>query len=495
MACSANINDINNALSSEIFSTIQNDSELSMKMEQVINDFVNNSNDILAGNMWDVEKRKLQKYMELLVRQSKVETQLYNDLKEALLLIKNYLGQYEELDLKNLDELKITVKDIESKIANLRKMMKETKIVNVYEKETLIKSYETSLYDNDYLRKEISNAQELLEKTKRLIDKIEGLEDVMNRAQVILNQTYSQIEKYNNDVESIDNNGNIWATGAVGLVNFAGGVGKVAENVVDGILWTGGGLIFTIGDWVGADTAKGRQDLARAIGTDVVGGVVSVFFEETEFGRDLNNNSYYSYDSQQMQGVHNLANGATTFVAETLLPTPVAVAFGSFHNVGAKAEELYANDTNSLGGLGGDYGWRITASGVEGGINGYLSNNAVKEIKGFVNHGFGYYNEVGGITRPYSGMKDFVDSNLGDILGETTIDAISNISGTFSDNGNLSARDVIAGAGQAVSEQFIALGPRSPNMAQISSPIIDVIQGTGIDDATLDWLNANNERR
>lgn len=485
MAYSASINDINNALSSEIFSTIHNDSEVSLKTEQAINNFINNSNDVLVGNMWDIERGKLQKYNELLTQQSNVEKQLYNDLREALWLIKDYLGEDEELDLKNLDELKITVKDIEVKITNLRKLMRETKTVNVYEGDTLISSYETSLYNNDALQEEIKKSQELLDEAKRLIDKIEGLENVMNKAQVILDQTYSQIEKYNNDVENIDNKGNILATGAVGLVNFVGGVGKSAENVIDGILWTGGGLIFTIGDWLGIDTTKGRQDLAEAIGTDVVGGAVSDFFEETTIGRSLNSNSYYSYDSLQMQGVYNCANGATTFVAEALLPTPLAIAFGSFHNIGAKSEELYASDMNALGGLGGDYGWQITASGVEGGINGYLSNNAAKEIKGLYSN---YVGNAGRITTPYSGMGDFVRSNADDIFIETGIDAFSNIAGTFADNGNLSATDVLAGAGQAIGEQTLAILPGSPNFAQIASPVLDIAQGTGIDDTIVNSL-------
>lgn len=493
MAYSANIDEINGVLSSGVLTTLQNDSEESVATIGTINGFIDGSNNVLVGEMWDVERQKLQRYNELLTQRANVEMQLQTALTEALQLIKDYMGDDADLDSAKLPELKNTVKQIERQIANIQAMMRETKTVDTYDDEgKWTGSYEVPAHDNAALQQQINELQPVLDEANRLVEKIEGLQAIMDRSQAIIDQAYSQLQQYEKAVDNVENTGNIWATIAVGGINFLGGAGKTVENVVDGILWTGGGALFTIGDWLGFNTDNARRNLASTIGTDVVGGAVSTIFEETAWGSSLNANSYYSYDSDAMQTIYDTTNGAVTFMAEAVLPTPVAVAFGAMHNAGAKAEELYASDPDALGGLGGDYGWRITASGVEGGINGYLSNNAVKEIKGLASHGFGHFDEASGFVRQYRGMRDFMSTNSSDIIVETGIDAISNIAGDFADKGNLTPTDILMDVGQAVGEQALALGPTSTNFAQVASPALDVLQGTGLDDTIINTLNNQN---
>ena len=89
-------------------------------------------------------------------------------------------------------------------------------------------------------------------------------------------------------------------------------------------------------------------------------------------------------------------------------------------------------------------------------------------------------------------MRDFITTNSNDIIVETGIDAISNIAGDFADNGNLTPTDILMDVGQAVGEQALALGPTSTNFAQVASPALDVLQGTGLDDTIINTLNNQN---
>ena len=349
MAYSANIDEINGVLSSGVFTTLQNDSKESVATIGTINGFIDSSNNVLVGEMWDMERQKLQRYNELLTQRANVEMQLQTALTEALQLIKDYMGDDADLDSAKLPELKNTVKQIERQIANIQAMMRETKTVDTYDDEgKWTGSYEVPALANAALQQQINELQPVLDEANRLVEKIEGLQAIMDRSQAIIDQAYSQLQQYEKAVDNVENTGNIWATIAVGGINFLGGTGKTVENVVDGILWTGGGALFTIGDWLGFNTDNVRRNLASTIGTDVVGGAVSTIFEETAWGSSLNENSYYSYDSDAMQTIYDTANGAVTFMAEAVLPTPVAVVFGAMHNAGAKAEELYANDPDAV---------------------------------------------------------------------------------------------------------------------------------------------------
>lgn len=482
MAWSANATEIKSLLSSGILTTLQNDGNESLSATGAINGFISDSQQILVGEMWDIERQKLQKYNELLTERATVESQLQEAISEAVQLVIDYLGEDDDLDSAKLPEFKKNAKQLKKQIKNLNSMMLKVKLVDKYDDDgKFIESHYEPVYDKNDLQSQIDALQAELDETTRLIEKTEGLEAVLKQAEALLDQVYSQLRRYENDIDNLEKSSNIWSTIAVGGINLLGGVAKSFENVIDGAAWTAAGAVFTIGDWLGVDTNSARKRLASAIGTDVVGGAMSTLFEETRWGSSLNAGSYYSYD--RMNDIYNLGNHAVSLVAEAILPTPLAVAFGAMHNAGAKAEEFYSSNPDALGGIGGDYGWRIAASGVEGGINAYLVNNATEEVRNVVSHGFGHYSPDTGIVRPYRDIADFVRTNSRDILVETGIDAVSNVMGDVADKGqDMTLSDVAWDIGQAMLEQTAAVAHGSPAGAQTLSPFLDYMQGAEWDD-------------
>ncbi|MBQ8206669.1 MAG: hypothetical protein IJZ77_04330, partial [Bacilli bacterium] len=132
----------------------------------------------------------------------------------------------------------------------------------------------------------------------------------------------------------------VGATVAVGATSILSGVLDVGESLLDGVVWCGS----TIASWFGADTTKAKEFISK----DLVSEANEVFYENTELGRNINDASYMKYDSETAQGIREVSEGVTTFVAATATGGGALTAgLGVLSGVGNKSEEVYQKTTDT----------------------------------------------------------------------------------------------------------------------------------------------------
>jgi len=191
------------------------------------------------------------------------------------------------------------------------------------------------------------------------------------------------------------------STAAVFTTTVTSGVAKLGEHVVDGLAWCGGKIVEG-GSWVvgklaglfGAKEAEkdiidwGKQadkDVKEFIAEDWVGKANKEFYENTEVGRWLNENSIMKYDSPAAKKIMEISEKAAEIAAATALTIftggAATFAVGALVGVGKQAEKTYqanGTDTTLLQELG------IAGSGV---LTGFSWMATGKLGKGFINIG------------------------------------------------------------------------------------------------------------
>ena len=290
------------------------------------------------------------------------------------------------------------------------------------------------------------------------------------------------------------------------------GVIKTGENLVDGAVW----IDASVESWLYDLYAKGLRfienhtetdlksdffkDKAEEIRTgakefiakDYTGMLNDDFYNNTSWGRMLNEQSKYSYDSEYMQNIQDTSKNITTGVAEVALGTVnpgLSVAFGALTSIGDKAEEIY--NTNQSATLNTGTG-EVLLSGVSGGIEGYLGGNAGTEIHKIATANGGLINGAKTIitdsisnartTIATQGFKKFAaDSALAvregfktsDVIGETILGTVNDV---IKDNdysvGNIGNNLLMEAA-----EQSIVLP--GTEIGKILSPANDIRQALG----------------
>ena len=261
------------------------------------------------------------------------------------------------------------------------------------------------------------------------------------------------------NVKSIANDAKNWvvdagkkvaATGAVIGTSVVSGVGKLVEKAADGIEWVGGKVVeggaWVAGQVAGAfsDEAKEdidnwREDFSKAVKEDIaidtIGELNKEFYENTEVGRWINENSAIKYDSKVAQTIQS----GTEIVAEVAAATALTVCtggaaapfvVGALVGAGKAAESTYqehGTDTTFLQELG------IAGSGALTGLtwvaNGKLGQGALEIGKDIIAKG-------GATVLKDMGAqmlnKEFIFSRLKDGLslknaaGKVNINAIMN---------------------------------------------------------------------
>ncbi len=195
-------------------------------------------------------------------------------------------------------------------------------------------------------------------------------DEIYNETNIIDNQ-----EKYNNIPEDKKPSGTksilekifdfkekAAATNTIIVTSAISGILKVFEKAGDGILWG----TAAIGSALGFDTTSLRE----AIKIDAVGELNRKFYEETEYGKVINEKSIFKYDSKVAKTMQNITEKGTEFglaTAATVLSGGGATfAFGAVVGLGASAESNYKENGSDLK-LSKEFG--IAFSGAVGGLS------------------------------------------------------------------------------------------------------------------------------
>lgn len=501
----ANISEIDNAITTtnNIFETdlIENQDTFDTFQTEM-----NNRSNILKGPAYEKFNNKMEEISGLIEERNKVCTELQENIINSLTEIKTYMDPYVDLDTDDLPELETYAKQLKDYIADIMAKMEETKTVYEYDKDgNVISSTTVYVYDRAALQEVIDAIQPVLDEVNALIDKTKGLQEAVDRAQSFSDENRAMLDEYEVDVEGI-------ATGFVAFNSGVSGVIKTGENLVDGAVWVGAnaesglydlyakGLRF-IENHTGTDlksdffkdmAEKTRTDAKEFIAKDYTGMLNDDFYNNTSWGRMLNEQSKYSYDSEYMQNIQDTSKNITTGVAEVALGTVnpgLSAAFGTLTSIGDKAEEIY--NTNQSATLNTGAG-EVLLSGVSGGIEGYLGGDAGREIKQIATDNGGLINGAKTIitdsinnartTIATQGFKKFaVDSAL--TVGKNVFSnenlremALGTINDVINDN-DYSAGNKAKNFGMEFLEQGIVLP--GTKIGKILSPANDIRQALG----------------
>ena len=152
----------------------------------------------------------------------------------------------------------------------------------------------------------------------------------------------------------------LMSTEAVIATSVVSGVAKLGEHVVDVALWCGGkvaeGRAYVAGTIVGlfdkdiGDAIKNAghqasQQMKEWIEFDAVGEANKWFYESTDLGRWINDNSYMKYDSEAAMKIRGISEKAAEFAAATALTIATGglatFAIGALYGIGKQAESTY----------------------------------------------------------------------------------------------------------------------------------------------------------
>ena len=502
----ANISEIDNAITTtnNIFETdlIENQDTFNTFQTEM-----NNRSNILKGPAYEKFNNKMEEISGLIEERNKVCTELQENIINSLTEIKTYMDPYVDLDTDDLPELETYAKQLKDYIADIMAKMEETKTVYEYDKDgNVISSTTVYVYDRAALQEVLDAIQPVLDEVNALIDKTKGLQEAVDRAQSFSDENRAMLDEYEVDVEGI-------ATGFVAFNSGVSGVIKTGENLVDGAVWIlanaesglcdlcAKGLRFIENhtetdlksDFFKDMAEETRTGAKEFIAKDYTGMLNDDFYNNTSWGRMLNEQSKYSYDSEYMQNIQDTSKNITTGVAEVAIGaigSPYAsAAFGAITSIGDKAEEIY--NTNQSATLNTGAG-EVLLSGVSGGIEGYLGGDAGREIHKIATDNGGLINGAKTIitdsinnartTIATQGFKKFaVDSALTvgkNILSKENLRemALGTINDVINDN-DYSVGNIRNNLVMEVAEQGIVLP--GTGIGEVLSPANDIRQALG----------------
>ncbi len=194
----------------------------------------------------------------------------------------------------------------------------------------------------------------------------------------------------------IDSVKTLKSTEAVIATSVVSGVAKLVEHFADLSLWCRGKLIegqsYVAGTIVGLfnkDTGdaiknaghQANQQMKEWIEFDAVGAANKWFYESTDLGRWINDNSLVKYDSEVAMKIRELSEKAAEVAAATALTVATGgaatFAIGALYGIGKQAERTYqrnGTDTSLLQELG------IVGSGALTGLSWMANGKLVKGL-------------------------------------------------------------------------------------------------------------------
>ena len=197
------LEEINAFLGSGTLDTLTIDSTEGNTINEALLDFCDLSSNQLVGVNWDNYRSKLSSFNKAMQTRMKLAKNLGDAIREALQLLKDYMGEDLMLDSSRLDEYRYQRQVCQKSIDTLNSMLSETTQIEYRDSSGVTRVQTVPLYDASEVREQISLAEETLTELDRIIDKIEGLDAVYHQAEAILQAAFSEISSFQSEVESI----------------------------------------------------------------------------------------------------------------------------------------------------------------------------------------------------------------------------------------------------------------------------------------------------
>lgn len=490
----ANLEEINNALSSTTFATLKDDFNENLQLISETKNFIYESSEKLVGDAWDQERKRLDKYCNVLEFKQQANEEISKLNIECLEMIKNYLEPYTDIDTEELDELEKTAIFIADEINELQNMMLEERTVEVLDSSgQIIETYTEPLYDIASLSSQIKELQYILDETDKLICKIKGFKHVLKQVKRKLKYGYKNIEdNYVRYAKSLTNSVTLLDIG----LNIILGIPKLGEKIMDLGAKLAKGYMYTtayanFGEAVAEQLMK---DTNSFIERDLVGEWVSSIY------KDDNNflNKYSSLEDDERKNLRNVATVAGEIYIGAVVPggqwisTIIGAGFGNIE----ASEELYENTGDVFMPKSAQTKFIIEKT-ITGGIEGYLAGNAGGEIhellenvttaggvKNFVTDGIttiktnGLTGEMRNLVKNLTSADSIVETSLGTVAG--TLDDISEqtLTGNSPNVGDTIISLVKNGMEESLEQVIVLPGAVA---GKVISPINDTRQSLGID--------------
>jgi hypothetical protein len=202
--CLSDINSMlsGNSLTGPLYENLSSERTSAKETKNQIDSLIQNiaSHNELKGNAWDTVAAKLGTYSDLMDTRIESCDIMEAATVKALKLIKDYMGEYEELDDSKLPELRQKVVQLKQDIETALNIINATKLVtHTYtDSEGNTREYTTTEYVySAAARKEamatIERAEKLIIECEKEIEKLEGLPIVLAQAEQIMNDALSEI--------------------------------------------------------------------------------------------------------------------------------------------------------------------------------------------------------------------------------------------------------------------------------------------------------------
>ena len=198
--------DLDNGMAESTFKNLKNDDKESKKLKDSINDFTSNK-DKLKGEQWDRVKKKINEFQPLLEERGNVANKLMESITSAITLLKDYLGEDQMLDTSKLEEFKEEKRKVEQTIESLKAKLNETVEETVDDGAGGTKTVTKPKYNAADINEQIKAAEDTLKELERIITKIEGLDEVYNKATGIMDEAAAEIATFQANVESVKPSG------------------------------------------------------------------------------------------------------------------------------------------------------------------------------------------------------------------------------------------------------------------------------------------------
>ena len=201
------LDEIDALLGSGTTSSLSTDSQEGKSLNSAIDSYINSSKSTLKGAQWDKSRAKLQTFNEALKTRMELAEKMGEAIKNALQLLKDYLGEDAMLDTSQLVEYQKQRDICQNSINQLTGMLSETHSVTTKDSEGRDVVTTELVYDSAAIQSQIDLAKETLVELDRIITKIEGLEEVYNKAMGILEEGFAGLQAFQSSVSSITPSG------------------------------------------------------------------------------------------------------------------------------------------------------------------------------------------------------------------------------------------------------------------------------------------------
>lgn len=194
------------AAGENIYNDIEDASKTISSIEALQNDISNSK--YLKGEVWNAVNNKLEGYKEIQNLRIQSNEKMQAAFEKALTLLDEYIGDDEYLDADELDSYKQDRQEALDNIASLTALINEMEDISItFKKKTIVigRRYKYSAAERSQWQKEIELKNDEIENViDPMIEKLEGLQEIMNRAIGIVNEAMGEIQSdYGNKVSEM----------------------------------------------------------------------------------------------------------------------------------------------------------------------------------------------------------------------------------------------------------------------------------------------------